>query len=119
MKIHWMTNAVISLVLLVISYYYFSDFSGQIPSEYKLMVNVVCVPVLLGVIAGLLFRGGLIERLIYVTPIPVITVILLGGDPAKPGLELILIGPLLLFFAIGTAVSYVFSNQVSRLLKKR
>jgi len=118
MKSYWKINVVICLLLLAMSYYYFSYLAVNVPDNYALIVNIVSIPFLFGMLGGVCLRGRLFERILYVLPIPIITVILLVGDPYYPGLKYILTGPLLLFFVTGVGAGYLLIHQAVRLLRR-
>jgi hypothetical protein len=46
-------------------------------------------------------------------------VILLGGDPAKPGLELILVAPLIISYSLGATIGHYLVVLISKEMKKR
>lgn len=84
---------------------YFAKFANTVPQESMLVVNFVVVPAVLGGLAYAMFKGERVVRLALVSAIPVLSILLAGGDPAKPGLELVLIGPLLVVFWIGAGIA--------------
>jgi hypothetical protein len=84
---------------------YFTKFANTVPQEWMLVVNFVVVPAVLGALAYVVFAGEPFVRLALVSAIPVLLILLAGGDPAKPGLELILIGPLLVVFWLGAGIA--------------
>ena len=69
-----------------------------------LVMNFLVVPALVGGVAYIAFAGDRLIRLALVSVIPILSVVLVGGDPAKPGLELVLIGQLLVVFWLGASV---------------
>ena len=84
---------------------YFAKFANTVPQEWMLVVNFVVVPAVLGGLAYALFKGERFVRLALVSAIPVLSILLTAGDPAKPGLELVLIGPLLVVFLVGAGIA--------------
>lgn len=59
----------------------------QVPDSLALPINIGLVPFLIGCAAHLLFRASLWIKLILVATLPVVHVLVFGGDPAKPGVE--------------------------------
>lgn len=100
-----MFKNVLALALLVaLCTVYFSKYANTVPQEWMLVVNFLVVPALVGGLAYIAFSGERLIRLALVSVIPILSVLLAGGDPAKPGLELVLIGPLLVVFWLGASV---------------
>ena len=104
-KSRWMANASVSLAILFVSYVYFTFLAAAIPQEQKVLVNIVLVPIGLGLMGGFSLRGAVYERILCVSIVPCVTVLLLESDPTKPGLELMLMGPLLIFYVMGVLVA--------------
>ncbi len=87
---------------------YFSKYAGTLPQEWILVTNFVLVPAGVGALTYALFAGERFTRLALVCAIPVLSIVLAGGDPAKPGLELGLIAPLLIVSLAGAGISVAF-----------
>jgi len=99
-------NALVLGVMTALGAIYFSQFASKVPQEWMLVVNFIVVPTILGALAYTIFAGEPFVRLVFVSAIPILLILLAGGDPAKPGLELVLIGPLLIAFWIGAGTSF-------------
>jgi hypothetical protein len=80
-------NAVALVGLLAVSTIYLWIGAPYLPDSYALIVNFVLVPGSIGSAAGYLFVGRLVAKLVLLVAIPVVHVLVFGGDPAKPGLE--------------------------------
>jgi hypothetical protein len=107
-------NLVVLVVMAVVGGVYFSKYASAVPQEWILLVNFVLVPAVLGALAYVVFAGERFVRLALVSAIPVLSILLAGGDPAKPGLELVLIGPLLVVFWLGAGISLALQWFLSR-----
>jgi hypothetical protein len=84
---------------------YYGQFAGEVPQEQMLRVNFILIPTVLGAMAYAGLAGAPFVRLALLSAIPILSILLAGGDPAKPRLEWILIGPLLVVFWFGAGVS--------------
>ncbi|MFZ5558108.1 MAG: hypothetical protein ACOZDY_15555 [Pseudomonadota bacterium] len=93
-------------VMTALGAIYFAQFANKVPQEWMLVVNFIVVPMIMGALAYAIFSGKSFVRLAFVSAIPILSILLAGGDPAKPGLELVLIGPLLIVFWIGAGASF-------------
>lgn len=113
--LHRKRNIFTSILLLLISNMYFSSFAENIHSDHAILINICFIPLCLGFIGGFILKGSYFERLIFIVPIPIFSIILTEGDAAKPGLEMILIGPLLLFFIFGLSMAYFIYKTITRL----
>lgn len=100
-------NGLVLGVMVAFWVIYFKKYATAIPQEWMLILNFLVLPALLGCVAYMMFTGERLIRLALVSAIPILTVLLVGGDPAKPGLELLLIGPLLAVFWFGASVPLV------------
>ena len=98
-------NVLVLLVMTSIGAVYFARIASTVPQQLMLVVNFVVVPGALGAISYQAFAGQPFARLALVSAIPILSILLAGGDPAKPGLHLVLIGPLLIVFWIGAGAS--------------
>ena len=98
-------NSLVLVATAAVAGVYFSKYASTVPQEWILVVNFVLVPVVLGALTYFLFAGERFTRLALVGAIPVLSILLAGGDPAKPGLALGLIGPLLIVFLLGAGIS--------------
>jgi hypothetical protein len=98
-------NALMLGVIVSLRAVYSAEFAHSVPQEWMLVVNFVVVPAILGALAYAVFTGKRSVRLALVSTIPVLWILFEGGDPAKPGLEIILIGPLVVIFLLGAGIS--------------
>lgn len=101
-------NLLVLVVTSGIGGVYFSKYASTLPQEWILVTNFVFVPAGVGASAYFLLAGEQFTRLALVGAIPVLSILLAGGDPAKPGLELGLIGPLLIVSLVGAGISAAF-----------
>ncbi len=93
-------------ILVAICAIYFAKYANTVPKEWMLVMNFLVVPALLGGVAYIVFAGERLIRFALVSVIPILSILLAGGDQAKPGLELVLIGPLLTVFWLGASVPF-------------
>lgn len=107
-------NALAFILALAVYYVYLSRFSGSISLEHRLLVNFFLVPVSIGAVASLLMSGALINRVAVTALVPIVPIFLIGGDPAKSGMELVVIGPLIVMFAVGAAASGVLDLVIHK-----
>ena len=91
-------------VLVTLCATYYVKYANTVPQDWMLVLNFLVVPALVGALAYIAFAGERMLRLALVSVIPILSVLLAGGDPAKPGVELVLIGPLLVVFWLGASV---------------
>jgi len=101
-------NLLVLVVMGGLGGVYFSKYASTLPQEWILLTNFVLVPVGMGALTYFLFGGERFTRLALVGAIPVLSIVLAGGDPAKPGLELGLIGPLLIVSLVGAGIAAAF-----------
>jgi len=108
----------ISAVILVYLSYLLL-ISERVPADDRLLINFLVVPILLGVcgVIALSREIGAVTRIALIAATPILPILIFGGDPAKPGLELILIGPLALMFSIGAAIGIALQMMLKRKYK--
>ena len=99
-------NVLALCVMTTLSTVYYSTLASKVPQDWMLVVNFVLIPTMLGAVAYVIFSGKPSLRFALISLIPVLSIILVGGDPAKPGLELVLIGPLLILFWAGAGIAF-------------
>lgn len=73
--------------LLAISFVYLLFAADHVPQKYALVVNIIIVPLVLGAIGAWVIAAPLYAKLFMLLIIPLAHVLYFGGDPAKPGLE--------------------------------
>lgn len=74
------------------------------PMHPSLVRDLLIVPVLFGATSYTVLKGDFFTRIAYVAAVPVIAILLLSGDPAKPTIHLMLIGPFLVMFCLGAGI---------------
>ena len=99
-------NVIVLIAMSALGGYYFARIASAIPQEWILGVNFVLAPAVAGVSTYFLLSGKPLTRLALVSVIPVMSILLAGGDPAKPGLELLLVAPLLIVCWLGAGASF-------------
>lgn len=99
-------NSTVSVLLIIGTYLFYSHGVDAVPDKYVLQVNVILAPLIGGFLGGVTMKGNLLERVLFIVPIPIATVFFLGGDPAKSGMEWILVGPLLLLLLLGCVCGF-------------
>jgi hypothetical protein len=82
-----LVNAVWYLVIAFVWLGHVTFVVPHVPDNLALPLNIGLVPFLIGCAAQLLFRASLLVKLILVATLPVVHVLVFGGDPAKPGVE--------------------------------
>lgn len=98
-------NVLVLAVMTAIGAVYFGRFASTVPKEWMLLLNFMVVPAALGAVSYQIFSGQPLVRLVLVSAIPILSILLAGGDPAKPGLELVLVGPLLIAYWTGAGAA--------------
>jgi hypothetical protein len=96
-------NGTVFIVLCIAYFIYMRFLANALPESWGGEMNVIVVPFLLGAICAFAFAGRLLLRvalLVGATGL-VLLVITGGGDPAKPGLHLWVVGGMILIAAIG------------------
>jgi hypothetical protein len=86
----------------------------HVPDSLALPLNIGLVPIFIGCAAQLLFRTSLLVKLILVATLPVLHVLVFGGDPAKPGVEhyvALAVGAVML---LGVLLCFALSKLVLR-----
>ena len=97
-------NAIV-LILALASYFLFLVLlSDSIPAEQRLWVNFFAVPLVLGSATSFSLSTPLLNSILLVALVPILPILFYGGDPAKPGMELLVLGPLAVMFAVGGAI---------------
>lgn len=77
--------------LLIFSFIYLLYVAEHVPQEYALFINMFVFPIILGVIGAWVLEAPLYVRLFVLLLIPISHLLYFGGDPAKPGLENVII----------------------------
>lgn len=112
-----MTRNIFSIVAVLIIYLsYLLLISEQIPADNRLLVNFLIVPIVLGACGAIALSSqtGVLTRIALIAIVPVLPILVFGGDPAKPGMEVILIGPMALMFAVGAGVGIAIQMTLQR-----
>lgn len=73
--------------LLALSFIYLLFVADHVPQKYALVINIITIPLILGVLGAWAIDAPLYVRLFALLTIPVAHVLYFGGDPAKPGME--------------------------------
>lgn len=95
------------LALTFVSLEYLLLYAGLMPDRHALMVNIVLVPLLFGCAGFFLLKATLPVKLALMALLPVVHVIYLGGDDAKPGLKNMVAAVELVFISIGVVLGYL------------
>ena len=93
-------------------YAYLVFVSDSVPIDARLTVNFAVVPLGIGLLMALAMTARLSRCVLFAALVPVLPVVLFGGDSAKPGMELMIIPPLAVMFAIGSAVGFFIRNRL-------
>lgn len=107
MNIHY-RNLVWVGVLAVLFFLYYSQLAGYWLDKEEidpLIANFVIAPALFGLVAYVGLRGEIFERVLFLIVMPVVPCLILGqeGDPAKPGLQWVLIASMQAPYWVGGA----------------
>lgn len=73
--------------LLAVSFIYLLFAADHVPPKHALVINIITIPLVLGVLGAWAIEAPLYARLLALLVIPVAHVLYFGGDPAKPGME--------------------------------
>ena len=98
-----LTREVVKFLLLGIAYWAYMISAAQVINEESaLLVNGFIVPFVVGSIGYLSFRSQKMARVILATSVSLLAALVAseGGDPAKPGVHLVVI-------AVMTAISFL------------
>ena len=109
-----MINAIWFLVLLLASVAYLFFIADHVPPRYSLYVNIMLIPLLIGVVAGWLLQMPMYMKLFLLMLIPVIHVLCFGGDPAKPRLENLIAYGEVLFLWLGVVLTYLVDRFICK-----
>ncbi|WP_134081575.1 hypothetical protein [Thiohalophilus thiocyanatoxydans] len=98
--------------LAILFFLYYSQLGGYWlgkESVDPLIVNFVVAPALFGFVAYLGLRGELFGKLLFFVAMPIVPCLVLGqeGDPAKPGLQWLLIAAMQLPYWVGGATGCI------------
>lgn len=107
-------NVFVLAVMVALGTLYFSRYASTISKEWILVVNFILAPAAVGLSTYFLFAGKPLTRVAFISAIPVLSILLTGGDPAKPGLEIGLIAPLLIACWLGAGVSFALQRFIAR-----
>lgn len=107
-------NVLVLVVFVAAGGIYYGRFAGTISQEWILVVNFVLLPGMVGISTYFLFGGRPFTRVALVSAIPILSIALAGGDPAKPGMELGLMAPLLVICWVGAGISYALQRFTAR-----
>lgn len=107
-------NVFVLVAVGVLGGVYFGKYASTLPQDWIIAINFALVPASVGIATYFLFAGKVLTRLALIGAIPVLSIVLAGGDPAKPGLELVLIAPLLVVSWIGAGIALALQRLVSR-----
>lgn len=107
-------NLIVFVVLAAASSAYLWASPSLMPTAhaFTVIVNLIAVPFVLGLLAGYLLTGRLVFKLLGLLLIPIAHVLILGGDPAKPGLENVVALAELPSLWIGCLLSHVFQKKL-------
>jgi hypothetical protein len=85
------TNTLWVFLLTGLSLESFLLFAKLVPGKYALVVNFLLMPFVFGIAASWILQGPLYLKCLLLLLIPIVHVLLLGGDLAKPGLDRFLV----------------------------
>ena len=91
--------------------------ASLLPDYLALLINVIAMPGIFGALAYVGLRGSPNSVLwLWLTPllVPLPLPLILGGDPAKPGLEWEVYYVLAIFFALGEIAACFVSWLINR-----
>lgn len=101
------------LLLLALSMAYISFVADHVPSGSATVINLILVPIILGALSYFLIQGPFYVGVLILAVLPIVHVIYLGGDPAKPGLERFVALIEFLFLCLGFTISYLGRRYLS------
>lgn len=109
----------LKLVVFIIGYYLYQAFiAGNMPEDWKGLLNVVLVPFIFGFVAYLLYSGSSLVRIVLVALIPlpvlVFTLGMRGGDAVAPSLQYWLIAAIVVCFCVGSFAAIGLNRLVSK-----
>jgi len=118
MSVHY-RNLIWAGVLAVLFFLYYSQVAAYWLNREgvdPLMANFVIAPALFGLVAFIVLRGEIFERILFLLAMPIIPCLILGqeGDSAKPGMQWILIAAIQLPYWVGGAVGGLFALLVRK-----
>lgn len=99
-------NGISSAIISVVIYLYFTHIARLWLDHTNLdplLINVFIVPFVLGIISFAIMFGTTFQKIFWFLIAPIIPLIILGqnGDPAKPGLQWLVIEGIMLLYCIG------------------
>jgi hypothetical protein len=106
-------NLAVIAVVVVMSFVLLWSSFQWVPLEAMPIVNLVATPLLLGLAAGYLLTGHLLLKLALLVLVPLAHVLVMGGDPAKPGLENLVALIELLALWVGCLVGHIVKRKRS------
>lgn len=112
----WLLNVGWVALLAIVTIIYYRHVAPIIPSRSALTVNFIIFPVAVGLLGYFLLSGSFVAKTVFICIIPVSHVIYFGGDPGKPGLEIVLAYVEAAFILIGMALGLILSRTIVRSL---
>src|SRR5467141_3724919 len=96
-------NSIVFVAVCIAYYVYMHFIANALPESWGGEVNVIVVPFLLGAICAFAFVGHLLLRIALLVAATVLVLLIItgGGDPAKPGLHLWVVGAMVLIAFFG------------------
>lgn len=85
-----MINLIAFTVIAFLYFSYVEFVAMSVPIEYALEVNAFLVPFLFGILGASVLQQSFAWQFLMLTLLPVSTLIVLGGDSGKRGLEYVL-----------------------------
>jgi hypothetical protein len=107
-------NAVWYSVLVLVWLGHVTFVVPHVPDSLALLLNIGLVPFLIGCAAQLLLKASLLVKLALVAMLPVVDVLVFGGDPAKPGVEIYVALAVGAAMLLGVLLCFAFSRLVLR-----
>ena len=118
MKASVAVTAIGLLVIAVVSLGYLRYIAPIVPDVGAFIINILVVPFIFGWSAFFLLRGPIFFKAVLLLIVPILHVVVFGGDPAKPGLEYEVAAVeyvlMLLGLVVGVIVHKVASNEGGR-----
>jgi hypothetical protein len=102
-------NLIWIIVVASLFYVYFSQLAGYwLDTEWvdPLIINFIITPAVFGLVTFIGLRGKMKQRAIFLFLMPIVPCLILGqeGDPAKPGLQWVLMASMQLPYWCGGVV---------------
>lgn len=109
-------NAVVFVVVCVAYFTYMRFVANALPESWGGEVNVIVVPFLLGAVCAFALVGHLLLRMVLLVAAAVLVLLIItaGGDPAKPGLHLWVVGGMVLISSVGMLCAALGARLIAK-----